>query len=61
MSDSHNRRFARFDAMLKSAGQGSGFKNFEWLDTFAQAAGMVLEADIAMPANNRSLVWKKRT
>ena len=52
---------ARFDAMLKSSGQGAGLKNFEWLDQLAQQAGMALEADIEMPANNRSLVWKKRT
>ena len=52
---------ARFDAMLKSSGQGSGIKDFEWLDQLANKAGLVLEADIGMPANNRSLVWKKRT
>jgi cyclopropane fatty-acyl-phospholipid synthase-like methyltransferase len=52
---------ARFDAMLKSTGQGGGIKDFEWLDQLARQAGMVLEADIEMPKNNRSLVWKKRT
>jgi len=52
---------ARFDAMLKSTGQGGGIKDFEWLDRLAQQAGMALEADIEMPANNRSLIWKKRT
>ena len=52
---------ARFDAMLKASGQGAGIKDFEWLDRLAQAAGMALQADIEMPANNRSLVWKKRT
>ncbi len=52
---------ARFDAMLKSTGQGAGIKDFEWLDQLAQQAGMVLEADIEMPSNNRSLIWKKRT
>lgn len=52
---------ARFDAMLRSTGQGGGIKDFEWLDILAQAAGMKLEADIEMPANNRSLIWKKRT
>jgi len=51
----------RFDAMLKSADPESGIKDFEWLDELAGAAGMDLEADIAMPANNRCLVWKKRT
>ena len=47
--------------MLKSTGQGGGIKDFEWLDRLAQQAGMALEADIEMPANNRSLIWKKRT
>ncbi len=52
---------ARFDAMLKASGQGAGIKDFEWLDGLARAVGMSLQADIEMPANNRSLVWKKRT
>ncbi len=52
---------ADFDAMLKSSGQGAGIKHFEWVNELAQQTGMVLEADIEMPANNRSLVWKKRT
>jgi len=52
---------ARFDAMLKAGDPQSGIKDFEWLDGLARAAGMDLEADIAMPANNRCLVWKKRT
>lgn len=52
---------ARFDAMLKAGDPGSGIKNFEWLDELAQSAGMALAIDIEMPANNRSLIWKKRT
>jgi cyclopropane fatty-acyl-phospholipid synthase-like methyltransferase len=52
---------ARFDAMLKSTGQGGGIKDFEWLDGLAREAGMTLADDIEMPANNRILVWKKRT
>ena len=51
----------RFDASLKAANPQSGIKDFEWLQELAQAAGMELETDIAMPANNRCLVWKKRT
>ena len=51
----------RFDAMLKMNDPGSGIKDFEWLDELAQAAGMNLLCDIEMPANNRCLVWKKRT
>jgi len=52
---------ARFDAMLKANDPGSGIKDFEWLDTLAESAAMTLAADIEMPANNRSLIWKKRT
>jgi SAM-dependent methyltransferase len=52
---------ARFDAMLKANDAGSGIKDFEWLDELAQAAGMALVTDIAMPENNRCLIWKKRT
>ena len=51
----------RFDAMLKTNDPGSGIKNFEWLDELARSAGMNLQCDIEMPANNRCLIWKKRT
>ena len=52
---------ARFDAMLRANDPGSGIRDFEWLDQLASRAAMTLQADIAMPANNRSLIWKKRT
>ena len=52
---------ASFDAMLKANDSGSGIKDFEWLDRLAQTAGMELSADVEMPANNRCLIWKKRT
>jgi hypothetical protein len=51
----------RFDGMLKMNDPGSGIKDFEWLDELAGSAGMNLQCDIEMPANNRCLVWKKRT
>jgi cyclopropane fatty-acyl-phospholipid synthase-like methyltransferase len=51
----------RFDAMLKMNDPGSGIKDFEWLDELARKAGMELDCDIEMPANNRCLIWKKRT
>ena len=51
----------RFDAMLKAGNPHSGIRDFEWLDQLAQSAAMDLEADIEMPANNRCLVWKRRT
>jgi len=52
---------ARFDAMLRARDPASGIRDFEWLDQLAGAAGLDLNEDIAMPANNRSLIWKKRT
>ena len=51
----------RFDAALKANDPASGIKDFDWLDALATDSGLELETDIAMPANNRCLVWKKRT
>ena len=51
----------RFDALLKAGDPASGIRDFEWLDALAREGDMLLEADIAMPANNRCLVWRKRT
>jgi len=51
----------RFDSWLKSRDPQSGIKDFEWLDEIAQRAGYCLIADIAMPANNRTLVWRYET
>ena len=52
---------ARFDAFLKARDPASGIKDFEWLDDLAAAASLQLVQDVAMPVNNRSLVWQKRT
>ncbi len=50
---------ARFDAFLKSGDPASGIKDFEWLNGLASQQGLRLLADIAMPHNNRSLIFKK--
>ena len=50
---------ARFDAWLKARDPLSGVRDFEALDALAQAQGMSLLKDYAMPANNRTLVWRK--
>jgi SAM-dependent methyltransferase len=50
---------ARFDASLKARDARSGIRDFEALDALAQAAGLALQADHAMPANNRTLVWRR--
>lgn len=50
---------ARFDAWLKARDPASGVRDFEAVDALARAQGLILQQDIAMPANNRSLVWRK--
>jgi cyclopropane fatty-acyl-phospholipid synthase-like methyltransferase len=50
---------ARFDAWLKARDPASGIRDFERVDALACAQGLVLQQDIAMPANNRTLVWRK--
>ncbi len=50
----------RFDQWLKQRDPASGIKDFDALDALAEAAGMQLIADHAMPANNRTLIWRKR-
>jgi len=37
----------------------SGVRDFEALDAEAQARGLRLTANRAMPANNRTLVWRR--
>lgn len=50
---------ARFDAWLRQRDPASGVRDFEALDALAQAAGMTLWRDYPMPADNRTLVWRK--
>lgn len=60
----YNNRFtsegnAEFDCWLKERNPGSGIRDFEQVDSLARGAGLILETDISMPANNQLLVWKK--
>ena len=50
---------ARFDDWLKSNDPQRGVRDFEWVNGLAEAVGLQLTADIAMPANNQCLVWRK--
>ena len=50
---------AEFDRWLKARDPASGIRDFEALDELARAAALVLAADHAMPANNRTLVWQR--
>lgn len=52
---------ARFDQFLKARDPASGIKDFDWLDPLATCAGLNLLEDIDMPANNRTIIWQKRT
>lgn len=52
---------ARFDAWLKARDPASGVRDFEAVDALARARGLRLEKDFAMPANNRTLVWRRQT
>jgi hypothetical protein len=48
-----------FDAWLKERDPRSGLRDFEAVDALAMAIGLRLAEDIAMPANNRCLVWRR--
>lgn len=50
---------ARFDAWLKARDPASGVRDFEAVDALSRAQGLALQRDIAMPANNRTLVWRR--
>lgn len=49
-----------FDAWLKARNAASGIRDFEAVDALARAQRLVLQADVAMPANNRLLVWQRQ-
>ncbi len=48
-----------FDAWLKSRDAASGIREFEAVDGLARTIGLRLIEDVAMPANNRCLVWRR--
>lgn len=50
---------ARFDAMLRRNDPASGLRDFEKISALAEAAGLTLQEDNALPANNRLLVWTR--
>lgn len=51
----------RFDAWLKSTDPVRGIRDIAWVTAHANAAGLELRDDVAMPANNRCLIWQKTT
>jgi cyclopropane fatty-acyl-phospholipid synthase-like methyltransferase len=50
-----------FDAYLRRRDPESGVRDFEALERLAREQRLELSADHAMPANNRTLVWRRRT
>jgi len=50
---------ARFDTWLKARDAASGIRDFDAVDALARAEDLVLVRDAAMPANNRTLVWRR--
>jgi cyclopropane fatty-acyl-phospholipid synthase-like methyltransferase len=48
-----------FDAWLKARDPRSGIRDFEAVDALAREIGLTLMDDVAMPANNRMLVWRR--
>lgn len=50
---------AAFDAQLRARATHMGIRDFEAVDALARGAGFALQADHALPANNRLLVWRR--
>jgi cyclopropane fatty-acyl-phospholipid synthase-like methyltransferase len=60
----YNGRFtspsnAAFDEWLKRRSAHSGIRDFASVDELARSIGFVLVEDRPMPANNRTLVWRR--
>ena len=51
----------RFDDWLKERNPQSGIRDFEWVNSLADRAGLDLLEDNPMPANNQLLVWQSRS
>jgi hypothetical protein len=50
---------AAFDQWLRQRDAASGIRDFESVDSLARSRGFALMHDFAMPANNRTLVWRR--
>jgi len=48
----------RFDVGLKQKGPESGIRNFEDLNRLAAKHQLLFEQEIAMPVNNKILIWR---
>lgn len=50
---------AAFDRLLRTHDPGFGVRDIRDLERIAADGAMTLEEDVAMPSNNRTLVWRK--
>ncbi|MBW4050692.1 MAG: DUF938 domain-containing protein [Proteobacteria bacterium] len=50
---------AAFDDWLKQRSPRSGIRDFAAIDQLARSIGFILVEDRPMPANNRTLVWRR--
>ena len=50
---------ADFHARIQADNPAAGYKSVEWMQAGAGGAGLTFEAEIEMPANNLSLIWRK--
>ncbi|HZV23394.1 MAG TPA: DUF938 domain-containing protein, partial [Luteimonas sp.] len=48
-----------FDVWLKARDAASGIRDAAAVDALARGAGLTLAGDVAMPANNRCLIWQR--
>jgi cyclopropane fatty-acyl-phospholipid synthase-like methyltransferase len=51
---------AAFDESLKARAPHMGIRDIEAVDALARKAGFAMIDDVAMPANNRTLVWQRQ-
>ncbi len=51
----------QFDGWLKQNNPASGIRHYEAINKVAEQSGLKLSDDIAMPANNRILIWQHET
>ena len=52
---------AAFDESLKSRAPHMGIRDMEAVDALAREAGFAMIDDVAMPANNRTLIWQRQS
>jgi hypothetical protein len=51
---------AAFDAALRARAPQMGIRDVEAVDALARLIDLTLFADLPMPANNRTLLWRRR-